>query len=948
MKILISVISMILFLASRNFCFADDWDEFKVKRESNFTFVSEPVVKKTGENLIVISFETASSCDVTVVVEEKSTGRILRHLASGVLGANAPVPFLKNSKKQNLEWDCKDDKGAYVKNFESLQVRVSLGLEPKYEKDLFTSNDKRYGISTQRFASTKDGVYVYDGGDSWDHVRMYDFDGKYLKTIYPINALQMQKIKGIEYSDLPDKSGKFPVKSNFLQNSFLKDGSNAGKPSVEMIMGNMHYGMYGKGASFISANEQKLIVGMGRVHIIGLNNQELKDSFYGPSVLEIKKGNKNEEDKGVPPMSSALSADGSKAYFTGYHYGNFRATATEGLTYNGAWSTYHLVNELDIASGKVSRFKGQAEMNKAGKDNESFNVPLCVFVDEKNRVYVADHLNDRVQIFDATGNFLKSIPAIRPTYVTVLNKSKEIVIGSSGVEVTVEQNTKSTIVPSKLMFCGTFEKPVNGEEVVLPKAYEQTVGGYLYGGDGIKVNMVVSDDFGDIRIWLTTEMGKENKLNSGKVANLNIEIYKLKNKKLELVKDFNQTAKKDLVYDGKFQYGRKRIYVNPKTGNLFHATTMWGFVGKAFKEIIEIDVKTGKQQVHKIPFDAEDMTFDIDGYIYLKSINILARYEVESWREVPFDYGVEAKTCTSTFSDRVVGEVISGLKLPFSDEWHHGGIYVSPNGYIAASGPFPSNNDEGKASSTGEKGGLNTNESFTVYPGRAKFSKMNHLVHIYDKYGKQYKMDLLAGLTDIYGLGIDQELNVYVMSGSTRVLNGEKYKNLLSGTIIKLPKEGIKVLSVDGLVPLKETEIPKRAADVVTNSNKFWANGAEWYYGGVGFSGKNLGVGCACFNAKMAFDYLNRTFAPELERYRVAVLDSAGNLICHIGQYGNIDSQGPKSLVPVGGDEVTMMHGAYLATETDKYLYISDPGNDRVVKVKLGYSLNKIVEIPEK
>lgn len=942
----------ILFLVSITFCIADDWNEFKVKRENNFTFTSEPVVNKTGENLIVIGFETASFCDVTVVVEEKGTGRVVRHLASGILGGNAPVPFAKNNKKQSLEWDCKDDKGAYVKSFGALQVRVSLGLDPKYERDLFTSNDKRYGISTHRFATTKNGVYVYDGGDSWDYIRLYDFDGNYLKTSYPISALQMQKTKGIELDELPDKNGKYPLKTNFLQNSFLKDGSNSGKGGVEMVMGNMHYGMYGKGASFIAANDQELIVGMGRVHFIGLNNQEIKPSFYGPSILEMTKGGKNEAEKGVPPLSAALSTDGSKAYFTGYHYGNFRATATEGLTYNGAWNTYHVVNVLDIASGKMTNFKGQGGINKAGADNESFNVPIYVFVDAKDRVYVADYLNDRVQIFDASGKFLKSIAAIKPSYVTVLNKSNEIVIGSSGVEVTMDNTTKSSSIPAKIMFCGTFDKPIKGEEIILPKGFEQTIGGYLYGGDGLKVSMVVADDLGDIRIWLTTEMSKESKLNAGKLANFNVVVYKLKNKKLELVKDFNQEAKKDLVYDGKFQYGRKRIYINPKTGNLFHATTMWGFVGKAFKEIIEIDVKTGKQQVHKLPFDAEDMAFDSEGFIYLKSINILARYEIESWREVPFDYGVEAKTCTSTFSDRVVGEVISGLKLPFSDAWHHGGMYISPKGYIVTSGPFQESEEEAKEESRGKKDNPRSesvlSEKFTLYPGRAKFSKMNHLVHIYDKYGKQYKMDLLAGLSDIYGIGIDQELNVYLMSGATRVLNGEKYKNLHSGTIIKLPKEGIKVLSEGGSIPLKESEIPKRAADVVTNSNKFWVNGAEWYYGGVGFSGKNTGVGCACFNAKMAFDYLNRTFAPELERYRVAVLDSAGNLICHIGQYGNIDSKGPKSLVPVGGDEVTMMHGAYLATDTDKFLYIADPGNDRVVKVKLGYSLNKIVDLPEK
>lgn len=936
-------IFFVLLLSS--FCIADDWDEFKVKREMNFTFVSEPTVSKKEDNLYLVVFETASFCDVTVVVEEKATGRIVRHLASGVLGVNAPIPFAKNSKKQELVWDSKDDKDSYVTDIQNYQIRVSLGLEPKYEKDLFVSNEKRYGDAAIRFASTKDGIYTYDGGGSWDFVRMYDFAGKYIKTIYPISAQQMQKTKGIELLDLPDKSGKFPHKTNFLQNSFFKDSSNSGE-GVNLVGGGAHYGMYGKGASFLAVNNQRVAIGMGRVHFIGLENQELKESFYGPLVVESVQGGKKDQVAGVPPLSAALSPDGNKVYFTGYHYGNFRATATEGITYNGNWDTFNLVNVLDVSSGKISVFKGQAGLNKSGNDNESFHVPIHVHVDEQNRVYVADYLNDRVQIFDQSGKFLKSISSPRPSYVTVLHKSKEIVVGSFGVEVTMEKGIKKVVAPARITFFGTFEKVAKGQEVLLPKEYDLSIGNYLYNGDGLKVSMAVADDSGEINVWLSTEKPKENKLNTGKIPSKNIEIFQIKNKKLEMIKDFDQIVKKDLVYGDSFAYGRKRIYVNPKTGNIFHATTMFGYVGKAFSSVIEIDVKTGKQQVHKLPFDAEDINFDSEGYIYLKSASILARFEVESWREVPFDYGFETKAFTSSSSDRVVGDVISGVKLPFTSGWHHGGMYISPKGYIVTSGPYMHSKDDNDRNKDDVK--VADERSFLVYPGRAKFSKVNHLVHIFDKYGKEYKMDLLSGLTDVYGLGIDQELNVYVMSGATRVLNGEAYKNLHSGTVLKLPKEGVKALTVNGSVPLTKNEIPQRPADVSMGSSKFWVNGAEWFYGGVGFAGKNTGIGCACFNARMAFDYLNRSFAPELERYSVAVLDSAGNLICHIGKYGNIDSQGPKSKNAIGGDEVTMVHGAYLATETDKYLYISDPANDRIVKVKLGYHENKLIGLPAK
>ena len=69
----------------------------------------------------------------------------------------------------------------------------------------------------------------------------------------------------------------------------------------------------------------------------------------------------------------------------------------------------------------------------------------------------------------------------------------------------------------------------------------------------------------------------------------------------------------------------------------------------------------------------------------------------------------------------------------------------------------------------------------------------------------------------------------------------------------------------------------------------------------------------------------------------MAVLDSSGNLILRIGRYGNCDSAGPKSLVPLGGDEVGMVHGAYLATDTDRRLFVADGASDRIFSVKLGY-----------
>ena len=135
-----------------------------------------------------------------------------------------------------------------------------------------------------------------------------------------------------------------------------------------------------------------------------------------------------------------------------------------------------------------------------------------------------------------------------------------------------------------------------------------------------------------------------------------------------------------------------------------------------------------------------------------------------------------------------------------------------------------------------------------------------------------------------------------------------------------------------------------------------WVIGAEWLYGGVGFAGKNAawdGGGCCCWNARFSLDYYARSFVPELRHYSVAVLDTNGNLIIRIGTYGNLEDGLPlvkdsivKYAKSIGGDEVSIFHGAYLATHTDKRLFISDQGNARILSVKLGYQTEVKIKIP--
>jgi hypothetical protein len=348
------------------------------------------------------------------------------------------------------------------------------------------------------------------------------------------------------------------------------------------------------------------------------------------------------------------------------------------------------------------------------------------------------------------------------------------------------------------------------------------------------------------------------------------------------------------------------------------------------------------------------MCFDHDGLVYLRTYSALARYDIstpEKWREVPWDYGDEYSgkenmLTSSSGSDRRTAEAQSALTLPSNGAWHTGGMFVSLKGNLAVGckyfSPVLNQADaEEKAGPEVLSGGKAYEPA--VYPGRAMSGRGGGIfIHVWDKHGKMIIDDAVSGIADnAYGLGLDPDDNVYALIAATRVYNGKKFFNDMSGTMAKFVSKKVKILSDSDKAPIKlpKNQQPQRPPDLnnAAQANSWIESGVDWMFGGVGFCGKNMGIGCACFNCRFAFDYFNRSFAPEIDRYSVAIIDANGNLITRVGQYGNADSAGPKSLVPLGGDEVGLVHGAYVAVHTDKRLFIADPDNARIVSVRLQY-----------
>jgi hypothetical protein len=204
---------------------------------------------------------------------------------------------------------------------------------------------------------------------------------------------------------------------------------------------------------------------------------------------------------------------------------------------------------------------------------------------------------------------------------------------------------------------------------------------------------------------------------------------------------------------------------------------------------------------------------------------------------------------------------------------------------------------------------------------------------------------------------MDKDDNLYFMAANTRLSEGKEVSLPRTETLMKIkPKEG-RFISANSEIPIPlaaETK-PKTPPDVArSHSGTCWVEGAQWFYGGVGYGGFNVGSGCACWNARFALDYFARSFAPSPDHYSVAVLDTNGNLILRLGRYGNVEDGlpmvkdgGPANPRSLGGDEVALARAQYVGVDSDKRLFIADAGNARIVSVKLNYHASEKVALKD-
>lgn len=364
-------------------------------------FVARPVATEHDKE-VKIAFQVSAPTDVEVAVLD-AKGAMVRHLAAGLLGENAPPPFTKGSLAQDVVWDKKDDAGRPAVGG-PFTVRVSIGSTPRLEK-IAGWGGATLGSPVAGIAVGAGGeLYVLDSEYDFGRagLRVFDRDGKYLRTIVPYPAGMPQEraagVYGLEIdgerfpmvasghsgSLLPLFSGMQPQTPAWHPKGYLVLFSAAGSRNVEW------------------ANPRHLLA----LHPEGGSPEGVP--FVGPELC--KPGTRYNYG---PYDRMAISPDGQYVYLTTFNpYGKNQPHAV----YRVKWT------DKDLGQP----FLGKP--NEAGADDAHFNKPQGLATDKAGDLYVCDCGNNRVMVFGKDGALRSKFAVEDPYQAAVHNGTGEIYV----------------------------------------------------------------------------------------------------------------------------------------------------------------------------------------------------------------------------------------------------------------------------------------------------------------------------------------------------------------------------------------------------------------------------------------------------------------------------------------------------------------------------------------
>ncbi len=619
-----------------------------------------------------------------------------------------------------------------------------------------------------------------------------------------------------------------------------------------------------------------------------------------------------------------------------------------------------------------------------GTDNESLHQPNGVDCDAQGRIYVTDGNNNRLQIFSPEGKHLKTIPVERPLLVRVHQKTGAIYVTH---QTRIRGKTAGRL--TKFLSFDDPRKDFEQDGVVAaaftldswtkrPRLWLAGEETWAHGGG-------VGSKGSSVCIW--EEEGKKLR----KIVDFDEEAKKEAGQ--NYLGRWNGNC-----FDKTFcDPTREQVYFNSDGGTCFQGNPV----------VFDLKTGNVLKQI-RVPGLINDIAFCKRGYMhchfnpaaYMPGVGRLdpgqstpyTRYESTvpqgfvTLKEVPYDYGVELthkalKGWTGAlavkdqrgakfFQDGIGVNMRGDLAVesniyyvPKMEEvgWEMGGAGIAGK---KKHGIIVDANSAGKSYAVFKRliqEKQKRGEEVYSMPRRPGISLAGATIWTFDATGESREKspviigDLLAGVM------IDEDGALYFTNRRTKAVGDKLFlagkggrfgdsefrRNSFTGTYMKTGEDAAVLMKNS---PIKMDQLPDRPADLIdthgyyvdnTHDDPTWVEGAAWLYAGAS---PIVPSECSCPSMRAHLDWFKRSYVPEAYRHSYGVLDTAGNLILHIGSYGNFDSgSGPGSKVPVGGDGIGIFSPRFISG-TDNYLCFADWA-ERLVVLKLNYHAEETAPI---
>ncbi len=358
-------------------------------------FAQGPTVRQQ-QGRTVIEFAAAAPTDCAVVIRD-AEGRLVRHLAAGMLGPNAPPPLERGTLVQRLVWDGNDEAGRPAGKG-PFRVHVWLGLSPQLD-GFIGFQPAALGSVRALAASAKGELFVFHcfgalhPNDNSLACSVYNRQGNYLRTILPYPAgLPEEKLPQLRQVRLADGRA-VPFIYQAETRSFIPGaGDLPPQRAVATSDGRVAFvGIQERAGGALRYAQ----AGVAQVVVIG-SDGSLPTSGALKTILA---------NLSASGASLALSPDEKTVYAAGLREGDYEG------------KPIHAVLRFAWDDPQPQVFVGDKAVS--GSDATHLNEPASVAVDGGGRVYVADKGNNRIAVFAADGSPLGSLAVEKPARVEV-------------------------------------------------------------------------------------------------------------------------------------------------------------------------------------------------------------------------------------------------------------------------------------------------------------------------------------------------------------------------------------------------------------------------------------------------------------------------------------------------------------------------------------------------